>query len=308
MNVVFFGTSKFAVPSLKKFISSNHRILAVITQPDRRKGRHLKLSISPVKEVAAKFKLKILQPEKFDEAFINKLKSLNPDIFIVIAFGHILKKEVFEIPSFYSVNLHASLLPKYRGAAPINWAIMNGETKTGVTIIKMNEMMDKGDIILQREVDINPDDTSFILGKKLSQIGADSLLRTLEDIENNKENFIKQNSRRATYARKLKKEDGLIDWKKTATEIHDKVRGLISWPGAYTIFNRKILKIWKTQVLKEKTGKPGEIIRAEGDSLIVGTAKGQLKILELQLEASKRMDVASFLRGHKISVGSKLNL
>lgn len=306
MNVVFFGTSKFAMPSLKKLISSNHRILAVITQPDRRKGRHLKLSVSPVKEAAEKFKLKILQPEKLDKAFINKLKSLNPDIFIVIAFGHILKKEVLEIPSFYSVNLHASLLPKYRGAAPINWATMNGETKTGITIIKMNEMMDEGDIILQREVDINPDDTSFTLGEKLSQVGADSLLRTLEDIENNRVNFIKQNSKIATYARKLKKEDGLIDWKKTATEIHNKVRGLIPWPGAYTILNRKMLKMWKTQVLEEKAGKPGEIIRAEGDSLIIGTAKGQLKILELQLEAGKRMNVASFLRGRKISVGHTL--
>lgn len=303
MDIVFFGTSEFGVPSLLKLAASKHKILAVVTQPDSRKGRHLKLSISPVKEAAAKFKLKILQPEKLDETFINKLKSLNPDIFIVIAFGHILKKEVLQIPSFYSINLHASLLPKYRGAAPINWATMNGETKTGVTIIKMNELMDEGDIILQRESDINPEDTSFTLGKKLSQLGADLLLRTLEDIENNKEHFIRQDSKEATYARKLKKEDGLIDWKKTAAEIHNKVRGLIPWPGAYTILNRKILKIWRTEVLEEKKGKPGEIIKAEGDSLTVGTAKGQLKILELQLEAGKRMNVANFLRGHKISAG-----
>ncbi len=303
MNVVFFGTSKFAVLSLKKLISSNHRILAVITQPDRRKGRHLKFSVSPVKKTAAKFKLKILQPEKLDEAFINKLTSLNPDIFLVVAFGHILKKEILEIPHIYSINLHASLLPAYRGAAPINWAIMNGEAKTGLTVIKMNEKMDEGDIILQREVDINPDDTSFTLEGKLSQIGSDSLLSTLEDIENNKANFIKQNSKEATYARKLKKVDGLIDWKKTAAEIHNKVRGLIPWPGAYTVFNKKILKIWKTEVLDQKTGKPGEVVKTEGDELIIGTGNGKLKILELQLEASKRMDVASFLRGHKVKAG-----
>lgn len=302
MNIVFFGTSKFAVPNLKKLIASNHKVLAVVTQPDRKKGRHLKLSISPIKETALKNNIRLWQPELLDDNFINELKKLKADLFIVIAYGRILKKEVLEVPLIYSINLHASLLPKYRGAAPINWAIINGEAKTGVTIIKMNEKMDEGDIISSKEADILPEDNSFTLDEKLSEIGAKLLSETLGVIEKRKEKFIKQDSKKASYAKKLNKEDGLIDWKKSAFEIHNKVRGTLPWPGAHTIFNGKILKILETELLKEKIGKPGEAVKAEGE-LIIGAGNGSLKILELQLEAGKKMDASSFMRGHDVSKG-----
>lgn len=308
MNIVFFGTSRFAVPALKGLIASKYKISAVVTQPDRKKGRHLKLSIPAIKDVALKNNIRILQLETLDQGFIGELKTLKPDLFIVIAFGHILKKEILNIPRLYSINLHASLLPKYRGAAPINWAIIKGETKTGLTIIRMNEGMDEGDIISSKAVDILPEDTSLSLSEKLSQIGADLLLGTLEHIERKKEKFIKQDSKKATYARKLSKEDGLIDWRKDAKEIHNIVRGLIPWPGAYTILNKKILKIWKTQILDEDISKPAKIVKAKGDLLIVGTGRGLIRLLEVQLEAGKKMDVASFLRGHRINEGETFSL
>jgi len=305
MNIVFFGTSEFAVPSLNKLIASSHKVLAVATQPDRKKGRDLKISSSPVKEVAVENKLLVLQPEKFEENFIKKLKSFKPDLFIVIAYGHILKKEILDIPKYYSINLHASLLPEYRGAAPINWAIIKGEARTGVTIIRMNENMDEGDIISQREARIEPNDTFVTLSGKLSRIGSDLLIETLGDVEGGRERFIKQDNKYATYARRLTKEDGLIDWNESAVKIHNKVRALVPWPGAYAKFKGKILKIWQTKVVDNETGKAGMVIKALGADLVIGTGEGLLKVLELQIEGSRIMDAASFMRGHTIKAGEE---
>lgn len=306
MKIVFFGTSQFAVPGLKRLIASRYSVIAVVTQPDRKQGRRLKTAASPVKEIALDNNKKIFQPETLSDDFIGDLKTLSPDLFIVIAYGHILKKDILEIPRYYALNLHASLLPKYRGAAPINWAILKGDKKTGVTIIKMNEHMDRGDIIARAEEKIEDNDTSLSLREKLSHTGADLLLRTVSLIENKKEKFEKQNEKYATYARKLTKEDGLIDWSKTAIEVHNKVRGTIPWPGAYTSFEGKTLKILKTEVLDITRCNPGEVIKAEGSEFIIGTNKGAIKILELQPEAGKRMDTSSFLRGHKLKVGTIL--
>jgi len=298
MKVVFFGTSVFAVPMLEGIINSKHSVLAVVTQPDRKKGRLLNIAVPAVKEVALSKSLKVLQPEELDDAFTSELSKLASDIFVVIAYGHILKKHVLKIPKRYSINVHASLLPKYRGAAPINWAVMNGESKTGVTIIKINERMDEGDVLSHIETKIKKDDTSSTLSERLSKLGKELLIKTLDLIEEGKEKFEKQDSEKATYAKKLTKQSGLIDWNKGALEIHNKVRGVVPWPGAYTFFDGKKINIWQTSVL-DGEGKSGEIVEVEGKTLIIGTGKGLLGVKEIQAEGKKRMGVEDFLRGYR---------
>ena len=298
MKVVFFGTSVFAVPMLEEIINSKHSVLAVVTQPDRKKGRLLNIGVTAVKERALSKSLKVLQPEQLDGVFASELGKLSSDIFVVIAYGHILKKHVLKIPKRYSINVHASLLPKYRGAAPINWAVMNGESKTGISIIRINERMDEGDVISCIETKIKKDDTSSTLSERLSKLGAELLVKTLDLMEEGKEKFEKQDSEKATYAEKLTKQSGLIDWNKGALEIHNKVRGTVPWPGAYTFFDSKKINIWQTSVLGGE-GKPGEIVEAEGKNLIIGTGKGLLGVKEIQAEGKKRMGVSDFLRGYR---------
>jgi methionyl-tRNA formyltransferase len=298
MKIIFFGTSVFAVKSLEKLLSSGHEVMACVTQPDKKKGRALKVLPPPVKEAAVKAGLPVLQPGKLDGGFAEVLKAMRPEIFVVIAYGHILKRSILEIPSKYSVNVHASLLPKYRGAAPINWAVANGEKKTGVTVIRMNEMMDAGDIIARAEMDILDTDDASILDKKLSEAGARLLLKTLDDISAGRERFTAQDENSATLARKLRKEDGMIDWTACAGEIRDKVRGLQPWPGAYTSIHGKILNLWNVSIAAGQ-GKPGEVLKASDGELIVGAADGSVRINEIQLEAKRRMDTQSFLRGFR---------
>lgn len=306
MKIVFFGSSLFAVPSLKALLDSSHKVLAVSTQPDRAKGRNLKLSETPVKTLALSRGIKnIYQPEKIsDKASIKYLKSLSADLFVVVAYGEILPKEILEVPKIYSINLHASLLPKYRGAAPINRAIINGETKTGFSIIKMNEKMDAGDILLKRSVEIEPDDTSLTLDRKLSELGGILILDAIRFIELDKVTFKKQDAKKVSFAPKLKKEDGLIDWKNPAAKIHNMVRGLVPWPCAYTFLDTKLLKVWKTEVLPSREKRqPGQVIDAGKNTILVSAGKDLLIIKELQLEGKNRMDAASFMRGHKIERG-----
>ena len=308
MRVIFFGTSDFAVPTLRKLAGSGHKLAAVITQPDKRKGRNLEVGTSPVKALALSKNLKILQPDVPDAAFKKELTGLNADISVVVAYGHILNKGILEVPGLYSINLHGSLLPKYRGAAPINWAIINGETKTGVAVIKMNERMDEGDIILSKETIIEEGDTFSSLSLRLSFMGADLVLDALNMIEKGAVIFRKQSPGEATYARKLVKEDGIIDWDNNALQIHNKVRGTIPWPGAYTYFGDKKINVWKTYVA-DGSGMPGEVIQAEGDDLVVGTKKGLLKIHEIQLEGKKRMSTDDFLRGYRgLKKGNKFSI
>jgi len=298
MKIVFFGSSEFAVPSLKRLLEHRHEVLAVVTRPDRKKGRRLVLSETPVKKASLKKGVNVLQPENPAEAgFLKKLRSLKADLFVVVSFGRILTREILSAPKVYCINLHPSLLPKYRGAAPVNWAVIKDEKKTGLTIIKMNEKMDAGDIMLQRKVAIEKEDTSETLNKRLSELGAILLLDAVRFIEEDRISFKKQNEKLATFAPRLKKEDGIIDWAKPAAEIHNRVRGTLPWPGAYTHFEGEKINIWKTDV-DEGTASPGEVVEAEKE-LVIGTKKFLIKVEEIQLEGKKRMTSAEFLRGYK---------
>lgn len=311
MNIVFFGTSEFAVPSLKAILKSKHKVLAVVTQPDRKKGRDLKLSPPYTKVLALAEGIPVYQPEDASsKESVEYLKKLSADLFVVISFGQILKADVLAIPKIYSINFHASLLPKYRGAAPTNWAVINGDKSSGVTVIKMNERMDEGDIILRRETEIDPEDTNITLSQNLSQAGAGALPEAIELIECGKARLEKQDGSRATYAPKLKKEDGLIDWSESAVNIHNKVRGLIPWPGAYTYYDKKVLKILKTKLIDNpgtlNQAVYGEVLDIQKDgSVIVKTGSGVLAIKALQLEGKKALDPASFILGHKLAKGYK---
>lgn len=308
MKIVFFGSSEFAVPSLERLLESSHEVQAVVTQPDREKGRHLNVQGTPVKEIALKKRLKIFQPENLKGPEIREsLSSLSADLFVVAAFGQILPGDILKIPKLYSINLHASLLPKYRGASPINRAIVKGEKKTGLTVIRMNEKMDAGDIMLKRSVEIEAEDTSGSLGLRLSQLGAILLLDAIRFITEDRINFKKQNEKQASFAPPLKKEDGLIDWQKSADEINNMVRGFLPWPSAYTFLNNKVLKIRKSAAAPYyHKPEPGKIVDIQKGSFSVVCAKDALLVSELQLEGGKRMDAASFLRGHKLEAGTFL--
>jgi methionyl-tRNA formyltransferase len=307
MKIVFFGTSEFAMTVLRRLVDSKHKILAVVTQPDRQKGRRLKISPPQTKVLAAARNIPVYQSlDASDEESVAYLKKLNADLFVVAAFGQILKKEVLELPEAYAVNIHGSLLPKYRGAAPTNWTIINGDVTTGVTIIKMNEKMDEGDIILKKEIAIDPSDTNITLSEKLADLGALALNEAIKLIESGGVKFAGQNDLIATYAPKLKKEDGLINWSQPALNIHNKVRGLLPWPGAYTHFKGKVLKILNTEVLesapdKGSSGEVVDIIKHKG--IVVKAGEGRVLIKYVQIEAKKPFCTDAFLCGHKVGLG-----
>jgi len=240
MKIIFMGTPDFACPSLLALIKSGHDIVGIVTQPDRRRGRGMKVSYSPVKELSLKNNLDVYQPSNInDSEFINLLKKISPDSIVIVAFGQILSKEILKLPKYGCINLHASLLPKYRGAAPIPWAIFAGEEKTGVTTFYLSEKVDSGDIILQREEGIRKDDTTATLSKRLAKIGAELLIETIDKIEKREAPRIPQDKGKATYVPRLKKEDGLIDWKKSASQIERLARAMDPWPGAYIYFKVK---------------------------------------------------------------------
>ena len=313
MNIVFFGTSEFAIPSLRSLLDSGHKVLAVVTQPDRKRGRNLKLSPPPAKVLALAKGIPVFQPQDASGAeSLNYLKNLNADLFVVISFGQILKREVLSLPRLYAVNVHGSLLPKYRGAAPTNWAIINGDKKSGVTVIKMNEKMDEGDIILKRKAAVEPEDTNITLSERLSEVGAKALIEAITLIEGDKNiKFEKQDNSEATYAPKLKKEDGLIDWNDNAVRIHNKVRGFLPWPGAYTYYNGKILKILKAEAISSsgEAADAGEVVEVAIDKgIIIRAGAGDLAIRYLHLEGKKVLDSDSFVRGHRIERGYKFNV
>lgn len=309
MNIVFFGSDKFAVPPLKALIASGQEVSCVVTQPDRRKGRGLSLAATAVKLTAQELHLKIYQPTQVNSSEVIKfLKTFNPDLSVVIAYGQILSQEVLDIPRLFSVNVHASLLPKYRGAAPINWAIINGEVTTGVTVMKMAREMDAGPIIQQRNIDIDKDDTSITLEDKLAKAAAELLIDSLKSIENNSYKLIAQDEHSLSFAPKLKKENGLITWNKGAQEIYNLIRGCWGWPGAFTYYKGKLLKIYKAKVclMQKARHSPGEIIQVSKEGIIVTTGKDNLIIEELQIEGKKRMKVEGFIVGHKIKTGENL--
>ncbi|MCS7215181.1 MAG: methionyl-tRNA formyltransferase [Thermodesulfovibrio sp.] len=303
--IIFFGTPEFAIPSLKALISKGEKILLVVTQPDKPKGRGKVIQPSEIKKIALQYGLPLIQPEKIkDENFIKNLKPflkpLNPEFGIVVAYGKILPKEILEIPKYGCINLHASLLPKYRGAAPIQWALIKGEKITGVTTMLMDEGVDTGPILLQKEVPIEDKDDAESLSKKLSVIGAELVIETIDKM---RKGIIipKPQTGEATYAPQLKKDDGKINWNDSAMKIFNLVRGTYPWPCAYSFLKNERVKIIKTEVLQGNAS-PGLIVRAKNE-LVVGTAEGLLRILLIQPEGKKIMTAKEFISGRKINEG-----
>ncbi len=306
MKLIFMGTPQFSVPILQALIDSEDEVIAVVAQPDKPKGRGRKLTAPPTKELAQKYEVPVLQPAKIKtEEFHNELKSLGPDLICVAAYGKILSKNILDLPKHGCINVHASLLPRYRGAAPINWAIMRGEAETGVTIMQMDEGMDTGDMLLVQSVPITEDDTSETMHDKLSSLGGGLILDAIELLKEGKLTPERQDDSLATYAPMLKKQDGEIDWSKPARDIFNQIRGLLPWPGAFTRLNSKILKIYRSKV-SEGSGVPGQIIESDDAIIRVATGDGTLDILELQLEGGKRLAAGDFLRGRPLSIGTQL--
>ncbi len=306
MKIVFMGTPKFAVPTLKILIDNNYEIPAVVTQPDKPAGRGLQIQSSEVKKLALSYNLPVLQPEDLrNEDFVEAIKNFNPDLIVVVAY-RILPPEVFNIPRYGTINLHASLLPKYRGAAPINWAIINGETITGVTTFFIKEKVDTGNIILQRSIDINIDDNAGTMSDKLSILGAEVVLETVRMIESGSVITHPQDETQATKAPKIYREDCKIDWNKKSIEIHNFIRGLSPVPGSYTYLGNKILKIFVSKPTDKKSIDKAGTIQIEGKNLYVNTSDNLIQILELQLEGKKKLSAENFLNG--IDKKSKLIL
>ncbi len=311
LRVVFMGTPEFAVPSLKALVEAGYDVAAVVTQPEKPKGRGRKVSPSPVKEFASACGLKVLEPASIrDEAFVKGLSELAPDFIVVVAYGKILPPSVLKIPRYGCINVHASLLPKYRGAAPINWAVIRGEKETGVTTMLMDEGMDTGPVLLSERVSIAEDDTSESLSKRLADLGAALLVKTLRGLTEGSIKPKPQNNELASYAPLLKKEDGRIDFSKTASEVANLVRGTRPWPCAYTFWRGRLLKIHAGRALKEadeKNGcRPGTVVEVSDDSIKVKCAKGLFAVTELQLEGRRRMKAGEFLRGNTVEEGEVL--
>ena len=307
LNLVFCGTPHFAVPTLDKLIEAGFRVDLVITQPDRPKGRGLELVASPVKQRALEAKLPIIQPEsiKNNDDFRAQLTAFKPDAIIVVGYGRIIPQWMLDLPSFGNINLHASLLPKYRGAAPIQWAIARGETITGVTTMKIDAGLDTGDILLQQEIHIAPNDTAETLGPKLSTVGADLTVTTLRGLQAGTIHPRTQDHAQATLAPILKKEDGIIDFSLPATEILNRMRGFQPWPGAYSKFRGKNLQVSKATALDRLL--PLSELKVEGDHLLVGCGRGTaIELLELQLEGKKRSSAPDFIRGYRPPPGERL--
>lgn len=308
MKIIFMGTPEFAVPSLEAIID-NFGVEAVFTQPDRPKGRGKKVAMSPVKEVALKNNIEVCQPNKLknEPEFIEKLKKIQPDFIIVVAYGQILSKEVLEIPKYACINLHASLLPKYRGAAPLNWAIINGEKKSGNTTMLMDVGLDTGDMLMSQEVEINEDMTAGELHDILMYQGGKLLVETINKMVKGEINPQKQDESSTCYASMLDKKIACIDWKNSAKDIHNLIRGLNPWPVAYTYYNDKAMKIYKSQVLNEKSSKePGTIIEVSKNGLKIACGDGILLVKEIQFPGKKSLKVEEYIRGNSIEVGSIL--
>lgn len=306
MRVIFMGTPDFSVGTLEEIIKAGHEVVLVVSQPDKAVGRSKALKYTPVKECAIAHGIEVYQPERVrDSACIEYLKLFHADIMIVVAFGQIIPKAVLDMPKYGCVNVHASLLPKYRGAAPIQWAVINGDPYTGVSTQRMDEGVDTGDIILEEKVEIRPDETGGSLFDRLAEVGAELCVKTIEAIENGTAVYTPQDNSKATHTAKIHKELGSIDWTKSAKEIECLIRGLNPWPSAYTRLDGKTLKIWRANVLPdEKKAAPGCIIKAEKGSFLVQTGDGVLELLEVQLEGKKRMTTDAFLNGYTVEEGT----
>ena len=335
MRIVFMGTPDFAVGALEALIGAGHQVAAVVTQPDKPKGRGKEVQMTPVKVCAQKYGIPVFQPVKIKEPeAVETLRAYQADIFVVAAFGQILSEEILAMPKYGCVNIHASLLPKYRGAGPIQWAIINGEKITGVTIMQMDKGLDTGDMLFQTEVEIASDETADTLHDKLAAAGARLIVEALEKIETGEVTPVKQNDADSCYAKMLQKSMGKIDWQMEAEKLDCLIRGLISWPGASTVYRGKTLKIWQEEVVLEEASAgsvspgqkrtaengvteqekeaavgnalPGTVVRVDKDAFYVQTGKGVLKVLAVQPEGKKRMAVKDFLLGYPVKTGETL--
>lgn len=308
MKIVFMGTPEFAVPTLEKLIEK-HEVVAVVSQPDKPKGRGKKILFTPIKEVAVKNNIPVYQPIKLrDEEFVKQLKKIEADLFVVVAYGQILPESVLSMPKYGCVNVHGSLLPKYRGAAPIQWSIIEGEKVTGITIMYMAKKLDAGDMILKKEVIIKDNDTYGTLHDKMSLVGSDALLEAIDLIQNGKAERIKQDDSLSTYAEMIKKETGLIQWNKSSKDIINLIRGLNPAPCAYTFYDSQMFKIFSAQEVNFDKGCCGEIIDVNiKQGFVVKTGDSAVLIKEIQAKGGKRMSCADYIRGHEIKKGIILN-
>lgn len=310
MKVIFMGTPDFSVGTLEALVEAGYEVVLAVTQPDKPKGRGGKMQYTPVKETAVKYGIPVFQPKKVrDPECIEELRKYNADIMVVIAFGQILPKEILEMTPYGCVNVHASLLPKYRGAAPIQWAVINGEAVSGVTTMQMDEGLDTGDMLLKTEIVLDEKETGGSLHDKLAEAGARLCVETLKALEEKTVTAVKQGESPTEYAKMLDKKLGNIDWSQSAVSIERLIRGLNPWPSAYTDWDGKVMKIWEAGVCKnlESTGEePGTIVEVVKDGFFVQTGDGLLKVLSLQIPGKKRMDADAFLRGYQIEAGTVL--
>lgn len=312
MKIVYMGTPDFAVAPLEAILKAGHEVTAVVTQPDRQKGRGREVQYSPVKECALSYGIPVLQPLKIKEKdAVEELRKYPADIFVVAAFGQLLSEEILNMPRFGCINIHASLLPAYRGAAPIQWCVINGEEKTGVTIMQMAKGMDTGDILLQKEVVLDEKETGGSLFDRLMETGAELIVEALPKIEAGELIPVVQKEELATYAGKITKDMGNIDFVKSAVTIERLIRGLNPWPSAFTHYKGKILKIWEADVVSEcvnaENPVPGTVIAMDKESFTLATGEGALRIRSLQPEGKKRMSCAEFMRGYEVKVGEALH-
>lgn len=307
MKVVFMGTPEFAVPTLQALID-HHQVIGVVTQPDKQRGRGKKVQFPPVKEKAVEYDLPVYQPVKArEEEFVSVLRDLNPDVIVVVAYGQILPESILNIPKYGCINVHGSLLPKYRGAAPIQWSVLDGEEKTGITTMYMEKGLDTGDMIDKVELTLDPKETAGSLHDKLMVMGADLLLETLEKLENGTAVRTKQDDSLSCYAKMLTKDMGQVDFSKSAVEIERLIRGLNPWPSAYTSMDGKIMKLWDADVTPyDGDAEPGTIVDVTKEAIVAATGEGALALKEIQLAGKKRMKVSAFLLGYHVETGTKL--
>lgn len=306
LGYVFFGTPAFCEPVLRLLKEAGRAPQAVVCQPDRPQGRGRKLEPPPVKQWARECSVDVLQPERCKDAgFLERIRELKPDLGLVFAFGQLLPRELLEIPARGFINIHPSLLPKYRGAAPIQWALINGDHETGVTILKVTPRLDDGDMLLQEPVKVDPLENAVELGERLARLGAGLAVRALDLLEQGRAEFTPQDESRVVWAPALTKEDGRLDWTHTTRHLHNRIRGVQPWPGAYTRLHDKILKIHRARPAEARRSKAGEVARAEGEDLLVHTGDGLLRLLEVQLQGKKRMPVKEFLLGRPVGAGDR---
>lgn len=312
MRILFMGTPDFAVPCLQALLDEKYNVVGVVTQPDRPKGRKQILTPSPVKELALQYNLPIFQPEKVSNPEeINKLRCLSIDLIVTAAFGQLLSKELLQLPRLGCINVHASLLPKYRGGAPIHWSVINGEQETGVTIMYMVEKLDAGPMISQKKVPIAFDDTTGVVYEKVTKAGAELLLETLPSIVEGTVQAIEQDETKATFASNIRRSDEIIQWDRSALSIYNQIRGLAPWPGAYTTYEEQIIKIWSSEIYKPEQKvvnqyKPGEVFENTKDGPVIATGEGFLLLRELQPAGKKLISGTDYVNSGKISAGEFL--